>query len=67
MARCDSPVEIRDLFVLIANAQVVEHLLVLAEQADVVGGGERHLREARDALHQPVLVNMDPEIRPVFH
>lgn len=62
-----SPVEVWDQPVLVSSAQVVEDLLVLAEQADVVGGRERHFGKARDGFHHLVLVGVDSEVSPVLH
>lgn len=40
---------------------------MLAEQADVVGGRERHFGKARDGFHHLVLVGVDSEVSPVLH
>lgn len=60
------PVEIWDQFVFVPSAQVVEKLLMLAKQADVVGDRERLFRKARNGFHHFILVNMYPEVSPIF-
>lgn len=59
------PVEIRDQPIFVPGTQVVQDLLVLAEQADVVGGGEGRSGKARDGFHHLVLVDVDPEVGPM--
>lgn len=60
------PVEIWDQLVLVPITQVVEKLLMLAKEADVIGGRERLFRKARDGFHHFILVDMYPEVSPIF-
>lgn len=60
------PIEICDEVFIVPSTQVVEELLVLAKQADVVGGGEGLPRKARDGFHHVILVNMNSEVSPIF-
>lgn len=59
-----SPVKVCNLPLVPTIAEIVEKTLMLAIQADVVGGRKGFLWKAGDAIDYAVFVDMHPEVIP---